>query len=98
MSSGKSAIHPFRYTDTDGFGGGPRNWRNCGQSCCFSVTFRPSFFQLAWMAVAISLCPGALLKMTVTSLTGDETLSMYFWAWSMFAVPSLLSSVLWLLI
>jgi len=55
MSSGKSAIQPLRYTDIDEFGGGPRNCRNCGQSCCLSVTFRPSFCQFDWTAIAISL-------------------------------------------
>src|SRR5947209_744854 len=76
----------MRKASTDESGGGPRNFRNCGQSCCFSVTFRPSFCHCDCTAVAISLCPGALLKINVMFLTGFVTLLMYCCARVMSAV------------
>src|SRR5947209_20000275 len=84
----------MRKASTDESGGGPRNFRNCGQSCCLSVTFRPSFCHCACTAVAISLCPGALLKISVMSFTGFVTLFMYCCARVMFAVAGRNFSVL----
>src|SRR4051794_39343526 len=76
MASGKSPIHPERYTSTALFGGGPRNSRNCAHSWLLIVVLSPSSFHAAWIATASSLWPGESFRNSPMFFFGFLTLAM----------------------